>query len=162
MMKSMGKAMGKACVTCITSITKMVTCITKMGSMRGEVVSVGSIAMVSIGRDGGNSRGSLNSDGCGGSDGILVGYNRGGYRGNVVNLVVGNRAGNVVGQSLDLVQRLDVSGFGLNKRFLGEDRLGFNDGVRNVVDGGDGSGNNFSNGSGFMDKGGLSNGVGQS
>merc|ERR1712241_1657144 len=117
----MGKSMGKAIrVTCVTSITKMVTCITK--TMRGEVVWVGSIAMVSIGR------GSLNSDGCGGSDGdILVGYNGGMYGGNVVNLVVGNRAGNVVGQSLDLVQRLDVSGFGLNKRFLGEDRLGFND-----------------------------------
>lgn len=158
----MGKSMGKAIrVTCVTSITKMVTCITK--TMRGEVVWVGSIAMVSIGRDGINSRGSLNSDGCGGSDGgILVGYNGGMYGGNMVNLVVGNRAGNVVGQSLDLVQRLEVSGFGLNKRFLGEDRLGFNDGVRDVVDGGDGSGNNFSNGSGFMDNGGLSNGMGQS
>jgi len=149
----MGKSMGKAI---------WVTCITK--TMRGKVVWVGSIAMVSIGRDGGNSRGSLsNSDGCGGSDGsILVSYNGGMDGGNMVNLVVGNRAGNVVGQSLDLVQRLEMSGFGLNKRFLGEDRLGFNDGVGNVVDGGDGSGNNFSNGSGFVDNGGLSNGVGQS
>lgn len=53
-------------------------------------------------------------------------------------------------------------GFGLNEGFLGKDGLGFNDGVRNVVDGGDGSGDNFSNGSGFVDNGGLSNRVGQS
>jgi len=141
------------------------TCITKMGSMRGKV-SRGSIPMVSIcSGDGSNSRGSLNSDRC--SDRCSSGIGNGGYsggynRGNMVNLVVGNRRGNVVNVGLDLVVRLDVGGFGLNKSFLGEDGLGSNDWVRNVFGGGDGSGDNFSNGSGFMDKGGLSNGVGQS
>jgi len=158
----MGKSMRKAIrETCVTSITKMVTCITKMGSMRGKV-SRGSIPMVSVcSGDSSNSRGSLNSDRC--SSGIgNRGYSGGYNGGNMVNLVVGNRGGNVVNVGLDLVERLDVGGFGLNKSFLGEDGLGSNDWVRNVFGGSDGSGDNFSNGSGFVDNGGLSNGVGQS
>lgn len=151
----------------ITETTLRETCITITCSMGGEVspeVSTElSTELSSVRVSGISCRGSLNgggdSDGCGSSGVSGVSVSRvsdGGI------LVVGNRLGNVVSQSLDLLQSGVVGGSGLNNRFLGEDRLVFNDGVRNVVDGGDGSGDNFGNGSGFVDIGGLSDGVGQS
>merc|ERR1712008_571492 len=73
---------------------------------------------------------------------------------------MGQRLGNMVGNSLSFVQRLVVGGLGLNNRFLGKDGLVFNNGVGDMVDGSDGTRDHSGNGSGFMDKSGLSNGVG--
>jgi len=74
---------------------------------------------------------------------------------------MGHRLGNMVGNSLSFVQRLVVGGLGLNNRFLGKDGLVFNDGVGDMLGGSNGTGDNFGNGSGFMDISGLSNGVGK-
>merc|ERR1711935_938184 len=83
----------------------------------------------------------------------------GSYRGSVGSNM-GQRLGNMVGNSLSFVQRLVVGGLGLNNRFLGKDGLVFNNGVGDMVDGSDGTRDHSGNGSGFMDKSGLSNGVG--
>jgi len=74
---------------------------------------------------------------------------------------MGHRLGNMVGNSLSFVQRLVVGGLGLNNRFLGKDGLVFNNGVGDMLGGSNGTGDNFGNGSGFMDISGLSNGVGK-
>merc|ERR1719418_225118 len=72
---------------------------------------------------------------------------------------MGHRLGDMVGNSLSFVQRLVVGGLGLNNRFLGKDGLVFNDGVGDMLGGSNGTRDHFSNGSGFMNISGLSNGV---
>merc|ERR1719310_2589823 len=134
--------------------------------MRGKVMR-GSITITS--RDGGNSS-TLNrgGDGMGGSNmvrgdgncGLLV--DGGGDRGNVVSLVMGDGLSKMMSQSLDLVVRGGEGSFGLNKGFLSKDGLSFNDGMGDMFGSGNGTRNNFSNGSGLMDISGLSNGMGQS
>jgi len=151
-----GVSIGVAC------IAKMVTCITKM------ITSITVTGMGSMAETGITETGSMGSEvGWGAMLGNIVTIDSwGSYWGSYgswgsVGSNMGHRLGNMVGNSLSFVQRLVVGGLGLNNRFLGKDGLVFNDGVGDMLGGSNGTGDNFGNGSGFMDISGLSNGVGK-
>merc|ERR1712039_506019 len=71
--------------------------------------------------------------------------------------MVGNGLSDMVSQSPGLEQGLVIGSLGLNNRFLGEDGLMFNDGVGNMLDGGNCARDSLSNGGGLMNIGGFSN-----
>merc|ERR1719273_2732398 len=102
----------------------------------GEVGGMGIIAQVVGVSDG--SRG-LNCDGSG-----VDSSDRGGDGGNVV----GNGLSDMVSQSPGLEQGLVIGSLGLNNRFLGKDGLMFNDGMGDMLDGGNCARDNLGNGGG--------------
>merc|ERR1712166_609149 len=119
----------------ITSIT-----VTGMGSMAETGITETGIMGSEVGR--GAMLGNIVTIDSWGSYG-------GSYWGSVGSNM-GQRLGNMVGNSLSFVQRL-----------LGKDGLVFNDGVGDMLGGSNSSRDHSCNGSGFMDKSGLSNGVGK-
>jgi len=133
------------------------TCVTEVGGMRSKVGGVGEVGVMGIvaqvvgvsdgSRSGGDGGRSSMDGGNGGGDGSNV---------------MGNGLGDMVSQSVGLEQGLVIGSLGLNNWFLCKDRLMFNDGVGDMLGGGDCAGNNLGNSGGFMNIGGFSNGVSQS
>jgi len=155
----------------VTCIAKMVTCITKIITSI-TVTGMGSITSITVTGMGSMAETGITETGIMGSE-----VGRGAMLGNIVTIDswgsyggsywgsvgsnMGQRLGNMVGNSLSFVQRLVVGGLGLNNRFLGKDGLVFNDGVGDMLGGSNSSRDHSCNGSGFMDKSSLSNGVGK-